>query len=277
MLRTLMIGLDNSAFSQSAIEWGIQTASQFDALLVGLGVIDKDGIGSSEAIPLGGGSFVKDRNEARLKDAHRQIRIVLDSFAQRCAQAHVACKELEEEGTPSECITTIGQRYDLIVLGQESHFSFETQQGPDSTLKEVILRSPRPVVVVPHTVTPGEEIVIAYDGSMQAARAVQAFQSLELYRDKTVHVVSIDPDKKVATKWADRIIDFLHFHHINAQPHAIRSTARPQDVLIDFLNQRSVSMLVMGAYGKMTWREFFFGTVTKRVLTECPVPVFISL
>ncbi|MEX0727958.1 MAG: universal stress protein [Planctomycetaceae bacterium] len=276
MLRTMMVGLDNSAFTQSAIEWGIQTSARFDALLVGLGVIDLEGIGGSEPVPLGGGSFKRERDEARAKDAHRQVRIVLDGFAQRCAQAQVACKELEEEGSPSECISTIAQRYDLIVLGQESHFSFETQTASDATRDEVIRRSPRPVVVVPQAFSPGEEIVIAHDGSVQAAHAVQSFQSLELYRDQKVHVVSIHSEVKVAAKWADRIIDFLHFHHVDAQPHAIGSGSRPQDVLLDFLSRRKVSMLVMGAYGKPTWREFFFGTVTKRILAECPVPIFIS-
>lgn len=276
MLRTLMVGLDNSAFAQSAVEWGIDTAGRFDALLVGLGVIDIAGIGGSEPVPVGGGSFKRERDEARLKDARRQLRGVLDHFSQRCAQAQVACKELEEEGSPAECIATISHRYDMIVLGQESHFAFETQSRPDATLNEVVLRSPRPVVIVPQAFTSGDDVVIAYDGSIQAAHAVQSFQSLALYRDKNVHVVSIDAEAKVAAKWADRIIDFLHFHDIKATPHAIGTTTRPQDVLLDFVRQRNTSMLVMGAYGKMTWREFFFGTVTKRLLSECPVPIFLS-
>jgi nucleotide-binding universal stress UspA family protein len=32
---------------------------------------------------------------------------------------------------------------------------------------------------------------------------------------------------------------------------------------------------VMGAYGQPALREFFLGSVTRRMLTECPVPLFL--
>jgi nucleotide-binding universal stress UspA family protein len=34
-------------------------------------------------------------------------------------------------------------------------------------------------------------------------------------------------------------------------------------------------MLVMGAYGKSAFRDFFLGSVTKRMLERADVPVFL--
>ncbi len=31
----------------------------------------------------------------------------------------------------------------------------------------------------------------------------------------------------------------------------------------------------MGAYGQPSLREFFLGSVTRRMLAECPVPLFL--
>jgi nucleotide-binding universal stress UspA family protein len=41
MLKSVLIGLDGSDYSTAAVELGIRWAKQFDALLVGLGIIDE--------------------------------------------------------------------------------------------------------------------------------------------------------------------------------------------------------------------------------------------
>jgi nucleotide-binding universal stress UspA family protein len=37
------------------------------------------------------------------------------------------------------------------------------------------------------------------------------------------------------------------------------------------------TLVVMGAYGRSTWREFLFGSVTRHVLRDSPVPVFFCI
>ena len=67
------------------------------------------------------------------------------------------------------------QCYDLILLGRKTFFRFETQTNPDETLHELIKLSPRPVVAVPDVSHCGEAVVVAYDGSLQAARCYRRF------------------------------------------------------------------------------------------------------
>ena len=67
------------------------------------------------------------------------------SSAVRCAEAKVACKVLEDVGLPHEQIELQAQRYDLIVLGQQTRFHFETQEGYDDTVRRVLKNCPRPV------------------------------------------------------------------------------------------------------------------------------------
>jgi hypothetical protein len=57
MLKSILIGLDGSAYSTTALELGIRWARRFDALLVGLGVIDEPTIRGPEPVPLGGAYY----------------------------------------------------------------------------------------------------------------------------------------------------------------------------------------------------------------------------
>ena len=54
MLKSILVGLDGSPSSAAAVELGIQWAKRFNALLVGLGIVDEATIRTPEAEPIGG-------------------------------------------------------------------------------------------------------------------------------------------------------------------------------------------------------------------------------
>jgi len=274
MLRSILIGLDGSPYSQSAIELGIDWARRFKILLVGLGIVDEPAICRPELVPLGADSFKQHSDEVRLARASHQVEQFLEQFRQQCTKAGVTSKVLKEVGDPTEQILREAQRYDLILLGQQTHFHFATQQEPCETLKKVLKNTPRPVVTVPIQRTGGTAVVIAFDGSLQAARALQAFQWLRLDGAK-IHVVSVGADSTEVTRCADRAVEFLGLHELQATVHAVVSSAAPAQVLLDHLRGLNANLAVMGAYGKPGIREFFLGSVTRTLLQESPVPLFL--
>ena len=84
------------------------------------------------------------------------------------------------------------------MLGRQTHFRFGWEEEPDVTLSKVLADSPRPVVAVPDEPEDGEAVVVAYDGSLQAARALYAFEASGLGQGREIHVVSVAGDKKDA-------------------------------------------------------------------------------
>src|SRR5574341_875001 len=168
MLKSILIGLDGSPYSQVAMEIGIRWAKRYDALLVGLGIIDIPTIRRPQPVPLGASDYKVERDILLVADARHRIKEFLKQFAFRCAQAKVDYKVLAEVGLPSDIIALEAQRYDLMLLGLRTYFHFETQEGPDETLRAVLKHSSRPIVTVPDRVREGRCILVAYDGSLQA-------------------------------------------------------------------------------------------------------------
>lgn len=274
MLQTILIGLDGSAYSATAVELGIAWAKVSDAMLVGMCVIDEPTIRKGQAAPIGGSAFKQQRDSALLADAQRKVAQFLADFSARCGAAGVACQQFGDVGIPAEQISLEAQRYDLILLGKQTHFHFETQLQADETLTEVLKASPRPVVTVPETLGTGRSIVVAYDGSLQAARTLQAFQSLGLDRMGEVHVLSVHSEHAEAIRRADRAIDFLNFHDIKAERHVVGSSSPAQEIL-SLAARLNAGLLVMGAYGQPGIKEFFFGSVTRTLLKETKIPLFL--
>jgi nucleotide-binding universal stress UspA family protein len=275
MVRSVLVGLDGSAYSDSAVALGIDWARRFDALVVGLGIVDKPSIFQPEMVPLGADAYKQPADEARLARATRQVEQFLEKFSLRCAEAGVSSKVLEDVGNPYEQILREAQRYDVILLGKQTYFHFATQEGPCETLKSVLKNTPRPVVTVPEKLGAGTSIVIAYDGSLQAARALQAFQGLGLDSTQPVHVVTVGKDHIEACRHTDRAIEFLAFHGIKATAHALATSESPAQILLQQISKLDGRLVVMGAYGQPALKEFFLGSVTRTLLKESPVPLFL--
>jgi nucleotide-binding universal stress UspA family protein len=279
MLRSILIGLDGSAHSRTALSLGIDWARRSDALLVGLGIIDEPTIRGAETLLVGGQTFADPiLYRERMADARRQVEQFLEQFALQCAEAGVAAKVLEDVGMPAEEIVLEAQRYDLVLLGQQTRFHFETHEDCNDTLCKVLKSSPRPVVVVPAVRHEGGPVLVAYDGSLQAAEALSDFQATGLagLGLSPVQIVSIASDHSVAARNAERAVDYLRFHEIRAESCPIVTGRSTSETLLEQIRLRNAGLVVMGAYGQSSLREFFLGSVTRSLLEDSPVPLFLS-
>jgi nucleotide-binding universal stress UspA family protein len=143
-------------------------------------------------------------------------------------------------------------------------------------LHEILKGCPRPAIVVPGTPPAAGPVVVAYDGSAQAARALEAFASSGFMKGQDVHVVALHADEKTAGRWTEVAADYLRSHGYRASGHAERSAGPVGDAILQAVRRHAARLLVMGAYGRSSIREFFFGSVTQRVLRETAVPVLLD-
>jgi len=165
------VALDGSPCSFTATTLALDWARRFDARLLGLGIVDDVGIRRPEPVPLGAGAYKKARDEARLADAHQRVAAILADLRTRATAAGARAEIVEEVGDPAERILWEAQRADVVMLGRETQFKFETPEHRDATLAQVVRRSPRPMVVVPKTLPGGGGILVAYGGGREAAHA----------------------------------------------------------------------------------------------------------
>jgi nucleotide-binding universal stress UspA family protein len=275
MVRSILIGLDGSAYSASALELGVRWARELGTLLVGLGVIDEPTIRRPKLVPLGATHFKEQSDQARLDHARQHVETFLEQFAVRCQEAGVAYQLLEDVGVPHEQIMREAQSYDLIMLGQQTHFQFATQEDACATLQTILKSTPRPVVTVPEQLRAGTSLVLAYDGSLQAARVLQAFQTSGLARLGPVHVVCAGSENALVDCQVNRALAFLRCHDIHATPHVVPPTPSVAEALLTQAERLQAGLLILGSYGQTTLREFFLGSVTRSILKHSTCPLFL--
>jgi nucleotide-binding universal stress UspA family protein len=171
----------------------------------------------------------------------------------------------------------IARRFDLSVVGQAE----PDKVAPEELIVEgALFASGRPVLVVPYiqkapfTV---ERVMVAWDGSRSAARAVADAMPL-LVKAKAVDVVIVADDRGKSDELpgAD-IAQHLARHGVTVN--VKRIVAGGTDVastLLSHAADTSADLIVMGAYGHSRLREFILGGVTRGILSAMTVPALMS-
>ena len=110
--------------------------------------------------------------------------------------------------------------------------------------------------------------MVAYDGSLQSARALYAAAFSVLEADAKVHIVSVATARADAARAADQAIAFLRLHQVDAVAPPDRVGGATGRGAARAGRPPGAGLIVMGAYGEPVLREFFLGSVSRTILKE---------
>jgi nucleotide-binding universal stress UspA family protein len=185
------------------------------------------------------------------------------------------------EGDIACSLADHGRFADLLVVGQD-----DTENPPiiEPFLlpQKVLMTSGIPVLVVPIVTIPtsvGQRILVAWDGSREAARAVH--DSLPLLRQAgQVSLLAVNPNEQGHIGSGANpaaMAAHLERHGITAElMETLSGEKSVMEILFASIAEVGADLLVMGAFGHSRLKEFLFGGVTYDLLQKLPVPVLMS-
>ena len=169
---------------------------------------------------------------------------------------------------------------DLAVLGQYDRE--ESSSSINSDLPEyVVMNSGCPVLVVPYAASfknVGERVLIAWNASMEARRAVHNAIPL-LKRAKVVEVAVFNPASQPDVHGKEPGADialYLSRHEIKVDVIQQETEGDIGNALLSLATNLNSDLLVMGCYGHSRFREILLGGATRTVLESMTIPVLMS-
>jgi nucleotide-binding universal stress UspA family protein len=276
MIKDILVCLEGSASSERATDLAIEIAREMSARLTGLAIVDEPNIRAGAATGIGGASFKQHRDEVLLEDAHKKAADNLLLFEARCRDAGIPARVLELRGRPAPKILEELERHDITLIGRHANFLFETRDEDVETRDNVLHRAGKPVIVVPEEpMKAGPDVLVSYDGSSAANRAVRALAESGLARGRKVHVISVQDDGEEAWEMASRGVELLKTFSIAAKPRSVVSALPIAEAILEARAKLGAGMLVIGAYTRSRLSELIWGSVTRTLLEKCPVPIFL--
>ncbi len=203
------------------------------------------------------------------------------AFHAELARAKVEGEWRVVEGGVPNPVDAQARYADLIVVGQA---------GADDESKRYRLDSPaalalacgRPVLAIPLGGAPeriGERILVAWNGSREAARAVSDAMPF-LARAAFVELLAVEPSGRSTEAGMldlSNLARHLARHGVRAERYVVEAPEHAAgDAIVARADHADCDLIVMGAFGHSHMREMVLGGATRTLLKSMSVPVLLS-
>lgn len=185
------------------------------------------------------------------------------------------CAWMEDTGRPDACVARRGRVADVVVIARAAGENAVTTIT--ETLEAALMDSGSPLLVAPAGApkTVGGHVAVAWNGGLEAARAVTAAMPfLKGAGDVTILTVG-DPCPPEAN--AEALAGYLASHGVKATTRAVEAGGDSMSAtLLGAAGNAGADLMVMGAYTHSRLRELVFGGVTYEVLAAADIPVLMA-
>ncbi len=277
MIRSILLPVADGPLSAGARDYAFWLARQDRSLIHALAVIDikafeipvmgtPDGFMPSVVTP------PIAESQTLLDEMVSLSKGRLEQLARECSARDLPCTTDVQTGIPGEIIGRAAVAHDIVVMARSGYTRAPgAESRPDPLVSQVIRASVRPVLVAARSLGEGQEprnIVMAYDGSGHAARALEVAAELAARPGTGCRVVIVSPSEEAGLEILAAAEAYLSHHQVKPQKQVIVGT-KPSEVICELVSAAPADILVMGAYGHRPMREMLFGSTTERVLTHC--------
>lgn len=277
-MKRILMPVDGSVSGDIALEYCIYIAQKLNTAIAGLHVLDINLLQGPMLTDISGAVGMSpydgffDAIETSLSE---KADFILNNFRERCRKAAVEADIKKVIGKIGETIIEEAQDSDLIVMARKGeHFHLKEGGLLGSVAQSVIRNSGKPVMITPEKFVEIESMGIAFDGSPSAIKALEF--SLKISQQAawplTAIIITQDPEK--SAKLNLQIEETAELHETDCE--VIILPGKEGDEILKFINEGTIELIVMGAYGHNRLRELLLGSTTTHIINKSPIPILLT-
>ncbi len=169
----------------------------------------------------------------------------------------------------------IFNEHNIIIISRKTNFHFEAEDETDETVKKVAKDNPRPIIVVPPFKKLGNNILIAYDGSLAATKSLHMFLLLGFWQGHEIHIISIDDNKQRAKELCIQASKMCNIYNIEPKLYSIESKKNSAELIMSKAKEIKAWMIVIGAFKHTLFHDVLFDSSTSKLMKNSEIPLFI--
>ncbi len=177
------------------------------------------------------------------------------------------------QGDIVEAVADVEADARVILIGKRGEAADFAKGHLGSNLERIIRASHKPVFVASRGFKPISKVLVAYDGSASAMKAVDHVAHSPLFQGLAVHVATVGTAAPEVTKCLVDARAMLKASGIEAETSVL--PGQPEAALAKLVEEARFDMLVMGAYGHSRIRSLIIGSTTTAMIRACKVPVVL--
>jgi nucleotide-binding universal stress UspA family protein len=283
LMKRLLLCVDGSAYSEVCGRYAAWFAARAGGAIDGVYVSDVWRYETSFLTDIGGSLGIAPYQD--MLDKLRAIEEQKSQVVEAALRALLAEVKFagpltfhHRTGAVVECLAAFEKGPDgasLVMLGKRGENSNLATEHLGSTMERVVRASTQPCLVTPRRYAPIQRVLVAYDGSPSATKALNWLAQAQAFRDLEAHLVCVSGggDDAVSAQRLKEGESLLRGG--GCKPVCQLLSGVSGDAIAEYVNQRKIDWLLMGAYGHGTIRRLLIGSTTTDLLRRCHVPVML--
>jgi len=279
MIKSILICTDGSPHGEQSVRYGIHLAKRLKARLSALHVLDTRMLEGPLMANIAGWIGAQP-----FTDPLSQFRAIMQEKGEAVLTACTAtCRDEGFEGVdtllkwghPARTILREEIAAELVILGQDGEHDDITGEWTGSTVDRVVRHSIKPCLIVPDTFTPIDKIMVAYDGSAHASRALhEAIElAISLAAPLVICTVVEQGDHNRAMLQADTAMRLARAHECAAAHLIVEGPTA--DTLLQKSAELNCTLLIAGANGHSRMRDMILGSTATQLLNHARLPLLL--
>lgn len=285
MIRSILVALDDSNTSRSALEVAADLAKITHAKLKGLYIEDilkllewqpteliGAAMGASSALP----SSRHTAEQIEIEKGFIQEATKLNKlFNEACKKSTAQGSFITKRGKVDELVIQCSRTTDMVVIGRRGKTYPLDSQDPGPTTESLLRKTTRPVLVVPAGGKINNKILIAYDSSEASQRALYTGAQFAKLQPSEVLVISVADNIDSGENPINEAKEFLSHYDLNVKYIIGFGSNKPWKEIIRHANNFEAGVIVLGAFGSNKLMELILGSTTREVLMQATCPVLL--
>lgn len=275
MIKRILVGLGGTPFTAAATEFATELGQRHNAQITGVTVVDTSKLAKVGAVPAGGNVYARRMREKRHQVTREGTEQAIEAFKKHCGDHHVACRRIEyEKQDPFGAMISAARYNDLTIFGLRSIFDYGFTTDPNKAIIKLVTQGVRPILAVAETYRPINKVLIAYNGSMESAKALRHFLHLNLWPGVKLHIVHFKKGAEREPFLLNDAADFCQAHGFEVQTDLVDGDARQG--LLPFARESDSDLIVMGNSVQTALLRRLLGDTVLETIKNADRPLFLS-
>lgn len=274
MMKRILVGLAGTTYTPVAIQHAVTLAKAHEAEVTGVTILNADRVRTlgGAAPPWADAERIRDRRMA-ITETH--IAESIREFETACQTADLKHRVVEESRDAFVKLADLARYHDLMVFGLRSVFDYDFQVGdPDSLLIRLVGAGVRPLVAVSEKYHSISRVLIAYNGSMESAKAMKRFVQMRLWPGAELKIVTFHPSFNKAYELLQAAEEYCRAHGFRVCHQS--NPGDPKVLLLVAATLWQADMIVMGNSARSVFLRNVLGDTLLETLRNTQIPLFLA-
>jgi nucleotide-binding universal stress UspA family protein len=280
--KKILVCVDGSFYSKSACDYGIFIAKMLNIPLILLNVVEHQHVAKNASLAGNIGLGSRDTLLEELTNEEAQTSKTLIANGRKVLQELSAyAKEqgvekthtLQRHGALDETLEELTAETKIAIIGLRGQDNEGNNLSIGKHVETIIRTLNIPILLVNSSFKPITSILMAYDGSDFANKAIYTATQDPIFPNVKRVIANVNKEESISAKLLSDAKQLFSKAQIDVETTSLKGDA--VEALLNYQEKNGLDIIAMGAYSHNRLRSAIFGSFTSKMLLKAKTPLLL--